>query len=204
MAARTEDYRGNFLRGPEPSSADIAASGSPIAATRRLQFRESSKGVFTHYDNIRCEVSGDRASLSYEVTAIIGDWLRSWVIQCDLRRTTAGWKIAADRGWPIRAREGGKIIPLDAPYWAERDRRVEQARASGDPRAVVNALVDALRFVEALSAARELTESPGATAADWVLRGTVALSAFEASDAIASMKKALSTDPKLVVPEWAR
>ena len=204
MAARTEDYRGTFLRGPEPSSADIAASGPSIAATRRLQFREISKDVPMHFDDVRCEVSSDRATLSYEVTSIIGTWLRAWKFHFELRRTPDGWKIFADRGWPIRAREGGKIIPLDAAYWAERDRRVEQARASGDPRAVVNALVDALRFVEAFAAARKLTESPGATAADWVLRGTVALSALDAADAVDSIKKALAIDPKATVPAWGR
>jgi WD domain, G-beta repeat len=204
LAARTEDYSGTSLRGPGPSSADVTASGPSIAATRRLQFREIRKDVPMHFDDVRCEVSSDRATLSYEVTIINGTWLRSWSAHFDLRRTPAGWKIVADRSWPMRAREGGKIIPLDAAYWAERDRRVELARASDDPKAVVNALVDALRFVEALAAARKLTESPGATAADWALRGTVALSAFEASDAIASMKKAVAIDPMLVVPEWAR
>jgi eukaryotic-like serine/threonine-protein kinase len=204
MAARTEDYSGTSLRGPEPGPADVTASGPSIAAIRRLQFREISKDVYAHYNDVRCEVSGDRASLSYEVTVINGNWLRSWVAHFDLRRTPAGWKIFADRGWPIRAREGGKIIPLASAYWAERDRRVEQARASDDRRAVVDALVDASRPVEALAASRKLTESPGATAADWVLRGTVALSAFDAVDAVESMKKALAIDSKATVPAWGR
>ena len=101
------------------------------------------------------------------------------------------------RWWPVKKRRGDRVLAYDVAGLKELDAAVEKRRAQGDRRGLIECLTDAHRLDEAHAEARLLTAS---TAGDWALRGSTALRATDADDAIASFKRALELDGNAPVP----
>jgi WD40 repeat protein len=124
----------------------------------------------------------------------------AWGGSQSLRRTGQGWKIVEERAWPLNRREGDRVTVYDAAYWELADALVVLVRYFGDSTQLARVLDVANRPTEAHATARRLTERKGATAADWVLRGDLAVKAGDAADALRSHRTALTLDPNIRVP----
>jgi WD40 repeat protein/serine/threonine protein kinase len=203
LAVRSADLRAVVGRGPKPDRHDLVMDRKQHDAMRRLQFLSSeTDGIRfrARYQNLRVRIEKSSATLTGR---FVGQWATGfgiWEVSYRLRHTPRGWKIALERGWPVKRREGERVTVYDADYWMLWDVLVALIRRFGDGKLLAQALDAAHRPTEAHAAARRLTQRQGATAADWVLRGNLAVQAGDATDALRSYRTALTLDPEIRVP----
>ena len=115
-----------------------------------------------------------------------------------------GWLIVRGRRWPLRQRRGGASYRFDSSEWDRRDDLARAAKARGDLRGWVQALLDGWRFRDAWDAAQTITEATGIVEPEaslrWALRGRVAVELGLGSQGVAAFKEALKRDPAVRLP----
>ncbi|HVC96307.1 MAG TPA: tetratricopeptide repeat protein [Pirellulales bacterium] len=201
LALWADDAKITAGRGPKGDRYDRTIDRRTFERVQRLQFQgPPPQGVQFNYQTIAIEVDGNQARHDYVSVVQFAGGFESFAATTRLRKSERGWQTFENRWWPVKKRHGDRVTTFDAAGLEALDAIVEERRAEGNRRALVESLVDAFRSQEAKEAAHLLTESPGATAGDWALRGSTALRANDADDAIASFKRALELDGNAPVP----
>jgi WD40 repeat protein len=203
MAVWADDYRSVGGRQEQPEPHDLARDRRQAEAVHRLWFQGKVQGERRiSYEDVDVQLGGDQAVLRYRSTVAVEDGFGVFGVICRLRQTPQGWKTFETRWWPVQKKQGAQRTSFDAQGLQVLDAKVEQLRGRDDPRAPVRALAEAHRFAEAYEAARGLTTSPTAPAADWVLHGDLALHAGDAQAARAAFRQALARDPAVELPGY--
>ncbi len=206
MAQWTDDAQLVIRRTEKDDQYERVIHRSQIEAVRALVYRGEnlpfpSPKLKITYDEVRVEVSGERATLRARTT-IRGDggWEQAQE-NFRLRKTAQGWRIAGNLYWPIKWNSGDETIVYNDDTFKELDAAVEQARRQDDPRELGSALGDALRYAEAYRVAKKLTTRPDATPDDWYQCGFMAIQLGDADDAKRCFAKARSLESNSAVPE---
>jgi tetratricopeptide (TPR) repeat protein/tRNA A-37 threonylcarbamoyl transferase component Bud32 len=201
LATLAEDLTLVLGRGPQPDRYDRAVNRQAYESAQRLQFQgpppDNLKFV---YETIAADFEDDQARHDYQLVVQFPVGFDKYSATTRLRRSAQGWQVLESRWWPVKKQRGDHVTVYDAAGLKSLDDAVDQRRAAGDQRGLVESLTIAERMNEAHQAARALSESPGATAADWALRGSSALRAYDAADGIASFKRAIALDGNAPVP----
>ena len=205
MTQWADDARIVFGRTEQPGKHETVYDRQQIEATRRLRFQGKPRYKVA-YRNVRVEVDGDGDEailrLRSEATWTTGSETGDEVYR--LRRTDDGWKVYENRYRLVRNQYGDEATNYDTKKWRELDAKIDVQRVFGNRRGVAFALYDAWRFREAHQAMKRQTAATDAAADDWVFRGAAAVMAGDAEDAKASFAKALSLDPEVRLPDYAR
>ena len=195
LAALSDDVRVTGGRTADPDAHDVTHDKQTWAGFVRYAFqsgRQATERLL--FDDVRCDVTGDRADFRYTVTMVhAADVYTRWASRADLRRAGDGWAVTALRTWLTGKKAGGKPTTWDAAHYAARD---AAAAADTTPRT----LLDARRFREALVLARERTAQPKATAADWLARTEAAFETGGFEEMRTAVDKALAVKPDADLP----
>ena len=192
-------------RTDEPGKYDQPIDLEQIRATRKIRMRGTPPKDQYAYKVDKVEIDGDTATLrlTVHVTGEDENFESRMGEQYQLIKTDAGWKVTANRVWPISNRFGDRKVVYNAKLWARLDTAVARVRAYSKERDQSYALMNAYRFDEAYAAAVKATEAEGATAEDWSTRGYFAAIAGQADDVDPCLTKARSMDPDVWLPAFA-
>jgi len=206
MKPWTDDAKIIEGREEKPGKYDHVITRKQLEGMVRLMFSVPGPegGYKVTFESPRVEIDGDKAEL--RVMTIVkwdeeGENMERLSEIYLLRRTAGGWRVYENRFWMVESKRGDETIDYDASGWKALDAKVEAAEKEGDLARLVDALDDARRLVEAHKVAKKLTAGDGATADDWLRRGSQALSAGDPDDAIKAFREALKLDPDALVPE---
>ncbi len=204
LAAHTDAVRSTRGRGEQPGPYDLVLERKQLEAVRRLQFASPPVGANVRASNedVRVHVQGDRAEMKFRGVVRWEDGFDTYGAIVQLRRTPRGWRIHAERTWPVKEKHGPEVVSFEVETWKARDAQVEKSRATGDRPELARALDEASRPAEAFAVAREQTAEKKIAATDWALRGQLALKAGDAADAWTSFRKAEAEDPDLELPSF--
>jgi dipeptidyl aminopeptidase/acylaminoacyl peptidase len=147
---------------------------------------------------MQVQMQGDQAELRCRSVTHFAAGYQVHGVRYRLRRTPAGWRIAAARIWLVEEKLEQRTEYTTAA-WARRDAEVEQLAQSTDLLARIGALKEAHRPAEAYVLACRLTEQEPASARAWSLRGEMAFESGEA-DFSSAFDRALALDPAVQVP----
>jgi WD40 repeat protein len=194
----TEDVEVSTGRSEKPGPEDVTLDRRRLDGTTRFWFAgpPAPGSGFTYHDP-QVEIDGDVARVRLKATAAWEESFETYAVAYRLRRTAKGWKVSHLRSWSLVRKEGPEFTHYDAETFAKLDGAVKAARKD-DAGQRIDALFRARRFAEAHAAAREQTDKPGATAADWVRRSRLALTAGDPDDALAALRRAHQIDPTAV------
>ena len=205
MAIWAEDAKIISARSSEPDKYDIEMTRSQIEDLARLKFRAPAPtDVKFQFDAVRVDLSGDEAILEYQVTVTTESTVDIGNEIYRLRKTSDGWKAYENRYWPLELRVDDQVIKYDATTRAERDDEVERTLKNNDRLALAFALMDARRYKECHTTAKQLTSESADDPEAWTLRGHAALSVGDAKDAETSFRRALDLDENAHVPDFIR
>jgi WD40 repeat protein len=195
LALYSDDYRISTGRAELPRDGDVTMDRAVFAQQQKLRFTaKSSRFLVATIEELHIAVKGDEAIARARGTV---SWLSGHVTVADeqkLRRTPAGWQIYRTHWWPVRYRQGDKLLIYDAPTW----KRLDDAAAK-EPELShrVEILLEAHRYREAYQLAKEVTARPGATAADWQRRAEAAFGLGDNADAGLAARRAKALDGNL-------
>ena len=203
MSQWTDDAKLVGGRRDTPELYDFTMNRKQIESSRRMLFQGKPAITKVDFEVDDVKVEDDRATLRVRSTSHfdggtvqVGEIYR-------LRKTGEGWKVFENRWWLIRRQIGDRTIVYDAEKLKRADAAVIREKRTGSSEALVSAMRDACRFKEAHRAAIAVTKDKGATAVDWLVRGTLAMQVGDANDAKVSFLKALSLDANVELPSYA-
>ena len=199
----TDDAKFTGGRGEQPGPYDVTRNRSETQAVRSLAFQElPDSGVDFVYEKLAIGGEGDARTLRTRTVVQFTGGFQTWEAVYSLRKTAAGWHAVDTRAWIVNQELGGELTTYDAAAWKRLDDVVEQRRAEDDLHKLIQAQTDAYRFAEAHATAKQITAADADAAADWALRGSTAVRAGDAEDAIAAFKQALKRDPTAAIPAY--
>ena len=195
-----------LARSEQPGEYDQRIEMDQLGPTRRLRMTDVDTGVELAFSDIRVEIDGQRAIVSWRaVTAgpdsVFRELMRERYL---LSRSGEGWVVMENRAWFLGIEVNGEKTMFSEAEWARRDAAAEAAQEVNDPRVLRAALLDAYRFPEAHAAAKRATELDDAGADDWGWRGFLAVIAADATDAARSFVRARELDPDISLPPYAK
>jgi hypothetical protein len=206
MTQWARDARIVISREEKPGKHDVILDRKQIEATRRLLLHgtppANKKVVF---EDVKVTVKGNDAELRVRTTISEGKDYETAAEVYQVRKTSAGWKVSLNRGWPVKEKFGDQEKTFNAAKWKELD-EIADDMVGKDKRGdrAAGALMTAFRFKEAHDLLKKVTARKDASAADWILRGNAAVAAGHADDALASHRRALKLDAEAPVPPYAR
>jgi tetratricopeptide (TPR) repeat protein len=205
MAIWSDDAKIILGRSEKPDAHDTTYTRAQIAATRRTRFRaDASKDFKLTFANVRPEIDGDQATLKYRSTYRTAEIVETLDEVFRLRKKDGNWKVFENRAWPVETHYGDKVTRYNAETWKALDTEVKKQEERSDLARQVGALFDAWRFKDAHALARKWTEQMKDEPNAWLFRGSAAMIAGDATDALASFDKALALDPNAEVPDYVR
>jgi hypothetical protein len=190
------DARWTFARRErrEPSDVELA----PAVAREVVALTDDSPDEIG-FSRLEGRASSSRVELRADVVFYLGVGQHTWdrnAYEVVLVRD-GGWKVASIREWPLDWAAFDENEAFSDESWDRADREVERAAAAfraneseENARAFVQALSSALRWREALEAARALTAGEHARADDLWARSRAAASVGDLEDARASAARA--------------
>jgi len=204
MAIWTADGKIVLARSEKPGKYQTVMTRPQFEALGRLRYRGPRPERELEFTNERVDISGDRAVLRYR--SLLKEGGR--VVIADeifrLRKSNGKWAVYENRCWPVETRVAGETTHYTAATWKKRDAAVERHRQNNDLFRLTIALMNAWRFGEAHSVAKQLTQQSPDEALAWVLRGHAAISVADVEDAVTSFNRALQIDENVEVPAYIR
>lgn len=205
MAIWAADAKLISARSSQPDKYDVEATRSQLEDVARLRFRAPAPADLKfQFDAVSVNITGDEAILEYRATVTTESSVDIGNEIYRLRKTSDGWKVYENRYWPTELRVDDQVFKYDATTWAERDDEVERTRKSNDRMALPFALMDARRYKECHTLAKQLTSESADDPETWIVRGNAALFVGDARDAETSFRRALDLDKNAHVPEFIR
>jgi WD40 repeat protein len=211
-ADRTKPDRSAFLarylpgarhtdgRGPKPGPYDVTRDLAGLHFQVNCWYIPPGPMFRGTIEVDEVKIAGDSAAVRFRQVVRWPTGFSSSATSVRLTRTPSGWKIAEHRTWPVANRNSERRMVYSEAAYRTLDDKVEEARKGGDVRELRQALLDAHRPTEAHAVAKKVTGQADATAADWVVRATAALSAGDDADTIASALQARQLAPKADLP----
>ena len=190
-------------RSDTPGPYDITSNRETLKAVRSMEFQAPlPPGFRFDYPRLDVNLSDDKATLAISTLVRFDGGYQTWDGKVELRRTSQGWKAVESRWWLVNQKTGDELTTFDAVTLARLDDEVEKQRVAGDRHALADALFNARRVADAHKITKDLTSMPNAPVSDWILRGRLALPAYDPADAVVAFKNAVSLDPRAPIPYY--
>ena len=205
LAPLAKDVRIVTGRSATPNQYDLTLDRRQIEARARMTFHgKPTHNAVQSYEVVRAEIKGDEAVFETVTTRTspAGSSRTGEIFR--LRKTASGWKIYLNRCWWIEATYGDRTVAFNTDYWEKADRRVVEARESGDLQLMINALAAAIRYREAYEISKKLAQRDGASAQEWTAVGQFAMLLGDETGAKHAFDKALTLDQEALVPSYFR
>ncbi|HLA83878.1 MAG TPA: nuclear transport factor 2 family protein [Thermoguttaceae bacterium] len=192
-------------RGEKPGLYDIAWTRAQVEESGRVKSAAGpDKDVKLTHDDVRVELSGDRAVLTCKTRFTTDGFLRVSREIFRLRKTNEGWRVHENRLWPLYYQRRGKTTTYTPEKWKELDADVARCQDGEYLWALLAALAEAWRFKETYAQAKEITEENEDQPAAWLWRAHTAEALGHIQDSLASYRRALALDPKSQVPDYVK
>lgn len=197
-----------WARSLEPGEHDWSTTADVFLRSDKIFVDGKDAGEKLKFQDISVKIEHRQATVEWQlwISTDVSDYRELIGQRMVLQRSDHdenGWKIVKDRFWVVEAIVDEERVVFTEEEWAQRDREVIEAKASGDPRFLAGAFNRAYRFKEAYQTVVKVTQHDDAEAMDWSMRGYIASIAAEPGDVYPSFDRAMEMDAGVWVPHYA-
>lgn len=195
------DYASVLGRGPEPDQYDVIhdrASAMKLDAIHSIS--SPPPRVQLLWEQIQVDrPTVDSAILRWVTISKFEGIILRFGKKYEFLQTDQQWKIVSGRSWQIDQRINNQWSRHDTEHWTQLDERIDKLKATDDP-ALARALLNAMRFEEALQLSSEIAKQMPHDADNLAFLGEAAVTLGKFQEGSDALMQARLTQPSVQMP----